>query len=662
MKKSILVATFLAIGAGSAGVSALDNVNPMAGSDTLKDFTLSVINGSVCPAAVGLVYTGGGSGGGETALINSSNAATPTQTVAPMSRFLASPAVCSAKDASKAEAIAFAADGVGVVVSKQHIACDPNAANPTDCAPHGPTGIRNSGTLAAGTYTLGGNPPSAVVQGWRDVLRLVYLGLPNTAGKDPDANGIVAPPVRDCNSAARQDLVNTWGNMFENACSGGNCTQLNHAFRRDELSGTTDVFRELLNAKLSPFCNTRFAGDPLINIEYPTVLSNGAPVFEDSYQDFDPIRRTCAGGANGQGGALPAPTNGGTTQPDFPALVAEQVCSPRGGLGLVLPVRSPESLLVGDIYPTEPCLRGNLDLGPAPKTPGGKDTLCPNGDVPLGNVSTDYNPATGVVNNSSGVCLIPAGADNSARCINGRNNFPSPIDPPGGAIPNALRDGRVYNQQLYGTGTTPLYLKDPELATNQPTGEVGIFKGGPARSVVGALIRIHATRTMIATAPTCPGTAGSGRCCDRTDSTDAIGCLVDADPCSVGFGGGVALTSQLQTSASNETNFGASVNNIANKEDCIQNIIYPLARKVYISSVIGFENVTGQELALTKCFAGGVTGGVTAFHSLLSAVNLFPLPGDAAVCQDFPNETCTTNNVASDACANNGTVGLPTAH
>ncbi|HWZ91826.1 MAG TPA: hypothetical protein VNW92_23345, partial [Polyangiaceae bacterium] len=191
MKKTMLIATFLAVGAGSAGVSALDNVNPMAGSDTLKDFTLSVINASVCPAAVGLVYTGGGSGGGETALIKSSiGTATTNQTVAPMSRFLASPAVCGAADASKAEGIAFAADGINIAASSQHLAaCDPNAASPTDCAAHGPTGLKATGTLdctgdasstgcgavTANTYTLGNNSGTTAVQGWRDVLRLIYL-------------------------------------------------------------------------------------------------------------------------------------------------------------------------------------------------------------------------------------------------------------------------------------------------------------------------------------------------------------------------------------------------------------------------------------------------------------------------------------------------------
>jgi hypothetical protein len=129
MKKTMLVATFLAVGAGSAGVSALDGVK-MQGSDTLKDFTLTVITAAACPNAVGIQYLGGGSGSGENNMIASvaGTAALP-QTVAPMSRFLggtAASAVCSV-NASKAEGIAFAADGLAISLSRTHLACDPHS-------------------------------------------------------------------------------------------------------------------------------------------------------------------------------------------------------------------------------------------------------------------------------------------------------------------------------------------------------------------------------------------------------------------------------------------------------------------------------------------------------------------------------------------------------
>ena len=104
----------------------------------------------------------------------------------------------------------------------------------------------------------------------------------------------------------------------------------------------------------------------------------------------------------------------------------------------------------------------------------------------------------------------------------------------------------------------------------------------------------------------------------------------------------------------------ASINNIKYDKECIVTAIYPLSRKVYFNSIPGFETVTGQELELAKCFAGGVAGGATQFASLLAAKNLFPLP-TGPVCQDFANENCSANNTAGDACANNPS-GIPTAH
>ena len=623
MKKTMVIATFLAVGAGSAGVSALD----LKGSDTLKEFTLSVINAAVCPAATSNNYLGGGSGAGEAAMASSPI----TQSVAPMSRFLqiggATPAL--------AEGVAFAADGITISVSKQHAACDANAASGTGCTAQA-AGFRQSGTLNNGAYTLG----TSVVAGWRDVLRLVYFGLDNTTGSNPSPTA--ATPLRDCNSLVRQDLVNNYAKLFEDAnCGTAGCTQLNHAWRRDNLSGTTDVFRELLLAKAYPFCSNRFAVDSTATVTYPTVLNTGAPLYDDAYQDFDPIRRTCAGGQSGGGAFLPAPTNGGTVQPNFAATAAEQVCGPRGTLGLVLVVRAPvggtaNDISINDAFPTKPCLRGTFNLGPAPKVPGSatRDTLCPNGDVPLGNTAADYNPATGQVQGSSGLCLIPAAADGDSQCINGRNNLPAVIDPPNPAL--VATDGRVYNLHMYGPGSTPTYKVDFEVGKT-PTSQTN-------RQITGAFVRIHSTRTSLAAGPTCPGTSGSGRCCDKFDSTDQIGCLANADACSVGFSGRTAIDQALVTNAGTEGVFAASLAGIGNRQECIANVTYPLARKVFINSIPGFENATPAEQALAKCFSGNVAGGATQFASLLSAGGLFPLSGGPA-CQPF--------QTGSTACGNN---------
>jgi len=622
VKKTILVASLLAFGAGAVSVSAID----LKGSDTLKEFTLNVINAAVCPGATSIFYNGGGSGVGESAMSN----LPITQSVAPMSRFLQ----VGGATPNLAEGVAFAQDVVTVSVSKVHVACDANAASGVGCAVQ-PGGLRRSGTLNGGAYTLG----TAAIAGWRDVLRLVYFGLDNTTGANPSAAGVT--PVRNCSSAARADLVNNYGNLFEDAaCGTGGCTQLTHAWRRDNILNLTDVFRELVLAKSYPFCNNRYNVDSTASVTYPTVLSTGAALFDDTYQDFDPIRRACVGGSSGQGAFLPAPTDNATVQPPFPLAPAEQVCGPKGTLGLVLPIRAPVGnpgdITLADAFPTKPCLRGSFNLGPAPKVPGSatRDTLCPNGDVPVGSKASDYNPTTGQVVGSSGICLIPAAADGDSQCINGRNNLPAVIDPPNPAL--VATDGRVYNLHMYGPGSTPSYKVDVEV------GKTVISAAN--RQITGAFGRIHSTRTLIAAGPTCPGTAGSGRCCDKLVSTDLIGCLVEADPCSIGFSASSAPDQTLVTSSTTEAAFAASLAGIANRQECLQVPSYPLSRKLFINSIPGFENATAAEIALAVCFSGNVAGGPSQFAGVLAASGLFPIASGPA---------CQTFVAGSGACAGN---------
>ncbi len=378
------------------------------------------------------------------------------------------------------------------------------------------------------------------------------------------------------------------------------------------------------------------------------MLSSGAALYDDTYQDFDLVRRPCVGGGNGQGGSLPAPTNSGTVQPNFPATPAEQVCGPNGTLGLVLPIRAPVNdpgvLPTSDLYPTKPCLRGSFNFGPAPKVPGSatKDTLCPNGDVPLGNKAADYNPSTGQVVASSGICLIPSAADGDSQCINGKNNLPVVVDPPNPTL--VATDGRVYNLHVYGPGSTPLYKTDAEVGKSP----VSTF----ARQITGSFFRIHSTRTLIASGPTCPGAGGDGRCCARSDSTDQINCLVEADPCSLGFSSLPAPELDLQTSGSVESALAASINGVRSAAACWTSLTstYSLSRLQYFNTVIGFENVTGNELGMARCFAGAIVGGPAAYQAFLQSYGLVPLP-TGPVCREYVP--------GSNACADNASVSLP---
>ena len=127
-KITAVVATFVALRAGTLGVRAFD----LKGSDTLKRLTLQVIND--CPGATGAInYVGLGSGVGENALIAG------TQTIAPMSRFLAgsgTSCVC-AVDTALVEAIEIAGDALVNTASDAHrAACDPLSGSPLGLGLH----------------------------------------------------------------------------------------------------------------------------------------------------------------------------------------------------------------------------------------------------------------------------------------------------------------------------------------------------------------------------------------------------------------------------------------------------------------------------------------------------------------------------------------------
>lgn len=262
MNKTIAaVATFAALGAGTLGVHAVD----LKGSDTLKKLTVAVV--AACPGAAGVVnYVGGGSGAGENAMIAG------TQTVSPMSRFLAgtgTSGVC-AVNTVKAEAIEIAGDAIVISANDtHHTACDPLSGSASDLAC---TGYQAGGALTAGgglanTKTLA---TGVSITSWKDTLRLVYFGIapndmPFAAGTGP-GDQVLAVNIarRDCMDPSRLELVGSYGKLYQTDCgTDGGCTKLQHAFRRDENSGTTDFFRETLGMESGtqfgnkgfPFCN-----------------------------------------------------------------------------------------------------------------------------------------------------------------------------------------------------------------------------------------------------------------------------------------------------------------------------------------------------------------------------------------------------------------------
>jgi hypothetical protein len=472
-------------------------------------------------------------------------------------------------------------------------------------------------------------------QGWRDVLRILLAGFTH----DVTTTDAAAWAKRDCNSAIRQALANSYGSMFENSCAasagdgqGGNCTRIRHIFRRDDFSGTTDTVVALLNLPsivspettvtqctgvipnvvcssvlqhtgANPFCNAVRPGFVLpqsTTVQPPTCMTGseatwdptqknpglyctvggsqtcitaGATcnttgvctacprenaVYRATMQDNDPIRRPCVGSGTGAAGT-----------------VAEDICSHSADVGLVLtmndvPEKAPRTNT--DRYNAHQCSVGHFVSVTAPEVYDGitqarqicaRGLLCPNGDCC----------------NNLGGCVAPADTTNNAQCMASKLttpalatcNAPVPVINP---KQPSLNDGRSYNQHLYAqVGNAGAYQTNG-FTTPLP--------------MTGAYHRIQAVHTLVAS-------GAAAITCQLADMTNQIGCLVTASPCSIGYAG-------RQTLTTNPNAAPIKINKQSPDVLCIQNaLVYPFSRKLYLNTLTGFGNVSGQELALAGC-------------------------------------------------------------
>ena len=590
MKKSIAIAVFLATGATASSALALPN--PYQGSDTLFNVTTQAIGAAISAGQISATqsgaYIGGGSGNAASAMApTSGTTGTATQQTGPMSRMMKKEAgICSGFNSGSAGSAATNASAIVIGLDAVNVLSSTTAGGSTACngvaGPSGDnkdTGLIDSGS-PAGTFgfTTGGN------QTWKWALALVYGGLDLSNPIASGYNGTHSNPqaVADCTSSARANLVANWTNLFQNA-SGNSCTgntsictgtgtvgsavngALWHAYRRDDTSGTSDVFASILGLSpsvsnssvsgfgASPYCNAmnwdvstntaavnndtacgfgthdQFTGpggviDPSSKCAYTPTGTNNATVttcgaagtgnhrmppanawganpaaatptfsawdvYPTQFQDNDPIRRKCIGIA----------TNAS-------ALAGEEVCNIDGALGLVLPMVDTDWVPKGNLGPqfaTNKCTGAfvvGLDANVFYCAPLGvkHSAECPNGDTTFG-----------------GGCLMPIDATNgTSQCVATKSTV------------TALQvrslgspDGRIYNEQLrsgsIADGSAPyLFYKIAALNTTV--------------EFTAAYNRIHQVETFI------PGTAYN---CQMEDMTDQIGCLTQADPCSIGYAG-----------------------------------------------------------------------------------------------------------------------------
>lgn len=604
---ALLLLVAVPAGGWAAGPDTTGNNIAFQGSDTLGDVTKAILADATCAASLaglGITYLGGGSTMGETAMALGA----PTQQIAPMSRFLNSSNVSSGVCArgATAQGLVIGLDGVAIVVSE--------TSGGTACG----GALASSGSFqytdtsgTSQTYALSETVAGAG-DAWRDVLKLVFLGIDHTG-------------ARDCNGPVRKALIQDWARLFQTGCITGTCSQgLKHVYRLGDASGTTDAFLSSVGVpglalpqvaggqpKPNPFCNADGLGS----------IYTG----ESDYRDLDPIRIPCEAVKDATGalivGDQVCSANNGSTSPG-------PIGTP-GNLGLVQVVEVPPNLAAADIYPTHLCDPGKFALV-LPKASGDPAALpkppCPNGGgLTLGHCWQPY---------------FSVGDTRNYNCI-------ARVTPVQGISRNNVTDGRVYNRWL--KDSRGRLLKDNFMVPADPKN----FPGNPAttpRLVTGAFFRTH--MDVVAT--------GGGTTCQKTSSPAQLACLTQADPCTIGFAG---------RNAASGTTVAVSINGIANTEANIVKLLapadsadfaarYTLSRRLYLNSLEGFANlIAGSgEAALAACFATN-----SIVDPIMASSDLIPMsrtttynPSGSIQCQDFDETAsngCHAGGPNTDSCA-----------
>ncbi len=634
MRTSMIGAALLLAGAGAAGLAAAapdtnGNGLQLNGSDTLFDVTRSII--STCNTKLnndntgGDTYLGGGSGVGAGQMLGSSGVA--SQAISPMSRALKNSEFCGLsvtayggtvpESQSATEGLLVGIDGVSEVANQTNSCSTGGAANGLG---HASMSIQTGGTgTTTGTYTFG----SGIYAGLPsfDALSVLYFGLTNDG-------------VYNCASDTRKSLIANWKNLFSTDCGAGDGTcsaGLTHAWRRSDLSGTTDAFVSVINpsgrgigtlstapvgatTKVNPFCNSADA--------------NGGPAtFGGSadFSDLDPVRTVC--GASG---------------------AVDDVCESykfqkvtglfNGDLGVVLPVLIPDAstTVSGDIYPTQACSNQNFCALVAPIKINFLDPnyLCPGSNLPP----------------NQGFCYMPVidNVGNDPRCVSAvqQKCFDVTLKP----------DGRQYNLPVVVNASQFVAPFTKFKSTTPYQFAIDVNN----RPLAGSFFRIHSHQPGLHNVP--DPTAGSTGICQENDDTSQIGCLVDSDPCSLGYAGREAAKAYpgvgspaLPTSEpfkalaiDGVTPFtpdaiaiaatGPFATGLANPDLGLQNLIappgtlplYPLARRLYFATTFGFSNLQGGEKELAQCYGtNSITGPAISGHGFVAVPT-------GVSCLDYP--------------------------
>lgn len=702
-RRGLAGATFLVLGLGTASNAAAQLL--LRGSDTLEVVTQQAVAGAGLGAAI--TYLGGGSGAGESAMVAG------TQHISPMSRQLNSGTSDPKKCTATADQLIIGLDGIAIVAASQthndSLDTTPSTAdNCTDsvsvagalktlsgitkadgvtpcdatdgCSPAGSYTFNNFADVLAMIYggqnhnTSSSNPSRLTAA---DATTCTYQAPPNEAAADGPCSAAIPghvcfpnnkcgdpalvghrnPASANCLNPVRLALFNTYGNMFSDiatgagSCRTGSCVKLKHAFRRDDLSGTTDTFDTLTG--LPTIANPTLAFIPGSEeipdrnaIANPLCNGGEAPTNKGmtDYLDLDPIRRNASSlnsggnrsGLEQVGELVPAfggnnndascmldqdPTTAGV-QPAIPQhhgsanaallpdpnipnslalLQTDLGKDPTVATGLLpSPYSKQTRICLGAVLPiTVPAnyLTAQMAYFADPSNnPVVCDALDPPGvgpGVAFASVVADrLHGASLCPDGTPQPCLLPYKVDPTQTSGKNFNCVQAALNPLRGGI----QDLRVFN--LHPVDVNGHYVLDNYVNGSIPTtnNTVGIVAGKQNR-VVTAYYRLHVTST-----DNTGGSVPTGGPCQTFDSTLQIGCLVKANSCNIGFAGRTAVDDFPAPAQ----NFALLQDGIVGSTLNIQNLatggtpVYPLSRKLFLNSIVGFASplVTAPESAL----------------------------------------------------------------
>lgn len=439
------------------------------------------------------------------------------------------------------------------------------------------------------------------IEPWQDVLRIVYTGYKGTdpwGGADtegshpgnkldeaPDTEADPAAPANRsvrCADPVRAALITSWYDMFDSAsCNTGRCASgLRQAYRRDDASGTTGVFLDFLDVKLTITARTQTYG-----VTNSTTPATETHPFCDG-GDFEGI-------VSQQASAALAPYGDPIRKP---CAAEDDLCGRDGQLGVVRAVLSVPTKYqvqgsnpaVGNAFgfPTKQCTRNVFRMSDFAST-GAR--VCPDGNLPL-----------------AGKCYQPVytgGGVDDYNCINARTSRP-----PGA---NTSFDGRVYNFYIHSTPGSSV----PDTAS--------------LRFFEMAQWRQNSVEIPAAGNPT----TDLVKVCQEVDATANIGCIVGKTTCTIGWSGQQSVLAPPYDDLNEPF--------ALNEGSAAPNTWDYLGRKLYINSIGGFENTSADCLRRYNNDSNGIpaTAAEIAYcNAQVDLVNWLNDPADnfgnaASVCR-----------------------------